>query len=228
MKQLIFTIAFIIIGFPIYAQDVILKKNAEEIQAKILKISDSEIEFKHWERPDGPIYIVPTRDVFMITYQNGTKEVVSLFHDQSGKDFPTTRSFPRYQGEVSVAYGLYIDEGEGIIGLETIHGARINPNLFIGAGVGINYFYQYDEIILPVFVDAKGYLPVGMKNTLYLGLDVGVAALSDYARTSLYFALGPGVTFGRQGGRVRGDFGIRFQYLGENGTAILLRIGIGF
>lgn len=164
MKQLILTIGFILIGFPIFAQDVILKKNAEEVQAKILKVSESEIEFKHWERPDGPTYIVPTREVFMITYQNGTKEVVSLFQDQSGKTFRQSDRFPHYQGEISAAYGLYIDEGEGTIGLETVHGARINPNLFIGTGVGVNYFYQYDEIILPVFVDAKGYLPVGMKN----------------------------------------------------------------
>ena len=168
MKQLILTIGFILIGFPIFAQDVILKKNAEEVQAKILKVSESEIEFKHWERPDGPTYIVPTREVFMITYQNGTKEVVSLFQDQSGKTFRQSDRFPHYQGEISAAYGLYIDEGEGTIGLETVHGARINPNLFIGTGVGVNYFYQYDEIILPVFVDAKGYLPVGMKNALYL------------------------------------------------------------
>lgn len=228
MKQLILTIGFILIGFPIFAQDVILKKNAEEVQAKILKVSESEIEFKHWERPDGPTYIVPTREVFMITYQNGTKEVVSLFQDQSGKTFRQSDRFPHYQGEISAAYGLYIDKGEGTIGLETVHGARINPNLFIGTGVGVNYFYQYDEIILPVFVDAKGYLPVGMKNALYLAVDIGVVALSDYASTSLYFTLGPGITFGRQDGRTRGDLSIRFQYLGENRTALLLRIGIGF
>ena len=67
-----------------------------------------------------------------------------------------------------------------------------------------------------------------MKNALYLAVDIGVVALSDYTSTSLYFTLGPGIVFGRQDGRTRGDLSIRFQYLGENRTALLLRIGIGF
>ena len=39
------------------AQDIILKKNADEIQAKVLKVTETEIEYKKWENLDGPIYI---------------------------------------------------------------------------------------------------------------------------------------------------------------------------
>lgn len=46
--------------------------------------------------------------------------------------------------------------------------------------------------------------------------------------TEFYTSIGPGVTFGRQSGGVRGDFSIRFQHMGEGLNAILFRIGIGF
>ncbi|MGZ5243293.1 MAG: hypothetical protein ACXWDO_12740 [Bacteroidia bacterium] len=58
------------------AQDVILKRNGEEIIAKVLSINPTDIKYKRFDNLEGPdIYILKT-DVFMITYQNGTKEVM--------------------------------------------------------------------------------------------------------------------------------------------------------
>ena len=60
---------------------------------------------------------------------------------------------------------------------ETVHGVRINPYLFAGVGLGINYFYKdiyfsngwniYElgnsGTVLPVFANVKGYLPFQAK-----------------------------------------------------------------
>ena len=78
MKRLIFIIASILLGQTVCAQDIIQKKDATEIQAKVLKITDTEIEYQRWDNPDGPIYTIPAEDVFTITYQNGSKEVISI------------------------------------------------------------------------------------------------------------------------------------------------------
>lgn len=56
MKRLIFIIASILLGQTVCAQDIIQKKDATEIQAKVLKITDTEIEYQRWDNPDGPIY----------------------------------------------------------------------------------------------------------------------------------------------------------------------------
>ena len=46
MKRLIFIIASILLGQTVCAQDIIQKKDATEIQAKVLKITDTEIEYQ--------------------------------------------------------------------------------------------------------------------------------------------------------------------------------------
>lgn len=77
----------------------------------------------------------------------------------------------------------------------------------------------------------KGYLPVSSKAALNLSWDLGAAiGVGGYFNegTEFYTSIGPGVTFGRQSGGVRGDFSIRFQHMGEGLNAILFRIGIGF
>lgn len=227
------------------------EKDATEIQAKVLKITDTEIEFQRWDNPDGPIYTIPAEEVFTITYQNGSKEVISHFDSsrRSAADKQRFGKLPRYQGEFAFAYGLAVSEGMGDlvprIVFETVHGVRINPYLFAGVGLGINYFYKdlyfFDGwdiyelgnsgTVLPIFANVKGYLPVSRKVALNLSWDLGAAiGIGGYFNggTEFYTSVGPGVTFGRQSGGVRGDFSIRFQHMGEGLNAILFRIGIGF
>ena len=251
MKRLIFIIASILLGQTVCAHDIIQKKDATEIQAKVLKITDTEIEYQRWDNPDGPIYTIPAEDVFTITYQNGSKEVISHFDSsrRSAADKQQFGKLPRYQGEVAFAYGSAVSEGMQDlfprIVFETVHGVRINPYLFAGVGLGINYFYKdiyfsngwniYElgnsGTVLPVFANVKGYLPVSSKAALNLSWDLGAAIeVGGYFNegTEFYTSIGPGVTFGRQSGGVRGDFSIRFQHMGEGLNAILFRIGIGF
>ena len=57
------------------AQDVITKKNGDEIQAKITEVGQNEIKYKRFDNPDGPVYTIGKSDVFMVKYENGTKDV---------------------------------------------------------------------------------------------------------------------------------------------------------
>lgn len=59
----------------VFAQDVIICRNGDEISSKILKISKSEVEYKKWTNPDGPTYTLEKAEIFMIKYQNGEKDV---------------------------------------------------------------------------------------------------------------------------------------------------------
>ena len=216
MKRLIFIIASILLGQTVCAQDIIQKKDATEIQAKVLKITDTEIEYQRWDNPDGPIYTIPAEDVFTITYQNGSKEVISHFDSsrRSAADKQQFGKLPRYQGEVAFAYGSAVSEGMQDlfprIVFETVHGVRINPYLFAGVGLGINYFYKdiyfsngwniYElgnsGTVLPVFANVKGYLPVSRKAALNLSWDLGAAiGIGGYFNegTEFYTSIGPGV-----------------------------------
>lgn len=59
----------------VYAQDVIICRNGDEITSKVLKVSRTEIEYKRWSNQDGPSYTLDKSEVFMIKYQNGEKDV---------------------------------------------------------------------------------------------------------------------------------------------------------
>ncbi|MBA2612298.1 MAG: DUF4190 domain-containing protein [Bacteroidetes bacterium] len=55
--------------------DLITLKNGDEVKAKVLEITPTEIKYQKCGVTDGPLYVVKKTDVFMIKYVNGTKEV---------------------------------------------------------------------------------------------------------------------------------------------------------
>lgn len=69
--------ALVIILIPhiTYAQDKIYKTDNTVIEAKVLEINKTEIKYKKFSNQNGPAYIVPVKDISMIVYENGEKEV---------------------------------------------------------------------------------------------------------------------------------------------------------
>lgn len=81
----------------IRAQDNIIKRNGEEIKAKILEITPTMIKYKRFDYLDGPTISVLKSDILMIRYKNGSKEIFSepqskkkleLFNLKSGTLIP--------------------------------------------------------------------------------------------------------------------------------------------
>jgi hypothetical protein len=58
-----------------FAQDVITKSNGEEIKAKVLEVSQTEIKYKKFDNLNGPTFSISKNDVFMVKYENGSKDV---------------------------------------------------------------------------------------------------------------------------------------------------------
>jgi hypothetical protein len=58
-----------------FSQDIITTKSGEDILAKILEIGHTEIKYKKFDNPGGPVYVLLKSDVLMIRYDNGTKEI---------------------------------------------------------------------------------------------------------------------------------------------------------
>jgi hypothetical protein len=58
------------------ACDKILLKTGEEIEAKVEEIGINEIKYKKCDNINGPLISISKDDVFMITYSNGTKDVI--------------------------------------------------------------------------------------------------------------------------------------------------------
>lgn len=56
------------------SQDVIYKKDGSEIKAKIIEIEVENVKYKIFEQQDGPVRNIAKKDIFIIIYQDGTKE----------------------------------------------------------------------------------------------------------------------------------------------------------
>ncbi len=59
-----------------YAQDVITPSSGKDIQAKIIEINKTDILYKKFDNLNGPTLTIPKTDVIIISYANGTKEVM--------------------------------------------------------------------------------------------------------------------------------------------------------
>jgi len=76
MKKTILTITLLfgLLG-NLNCQDILYKKDGTEIKAKVIEITDSFIKYKNFDQLDGPLRNLDVGELFMIIYQDGTKEV---------------------------------------------------------------------------------------------------------------------------------------------------------
>lgn len=63
------------LAFSANGQDIITLKNGDEIKSKVVEVEDAAIKYKKFENLTGPTYSLPKAEVFMVQYENGSKEV---------------------------------------------------------------------------------------------------------------------------------------------------------
>ncbi len=80
------------------AQDLIIKRNTEEIPAKVFEVTPTEIKYKRADHLDGPTFIIPKSEVFMIRYENGTNDI---FYAENPE--PETPAMPESKTKAVIA-----------------------------------------------------------------------------------------------------------------------------
>jgi hypothetical protein len=89
-KLLILPLLLLFIPALASSQDIIVLQSGEEIKAKVVAIDLTEIKYIKFENLTGPKYILDKGLVFMIRYENGTKDVFgskpAIQNTGSGKD----------------------------------------------------------------------------------------------------------------------------------------------
>ena len=70
----IFLLLFAIANTHLFAQDIIIKKNGDEIKSKVIEITDASVKYKKWENINGPIYNIDKSEVFKLKYENGESD----------------------------------------------------------------------------------------------------------------------------------------------------------
>ena len=74
----IFIIVFFMMGIcSVAAQDMIVLRDGNMIEAKVTEISPTEIRYKRLDNLEGPTIVVPADNVLSIRYENGTYEIIN-------------------------------------------------------------------------------------------------------------------------------------------------------
>ncbi len=188
MKKLLIVSFTLLVHFSI-AQDVIVMKNGDELNAVVLEVGTESVKYKKYDNQQGPTYSIDKADVFMIRYENGSKDVFNTQKEEPKKDEPDARPFPK--GSINFnPLGLLqfgpILQYEGKIGSSSY----IVPYFrYAYAGVATHAIWtEFDEDneLSPgsaaVGLGFKGFTSSG--NSLYYG------GLLDYSWTTARFDIG--------------------------------------
>ncbi len=75
----------------LFGQDIIFLRTADEIEAKVIEITNNEVKYRTYGNDNSPLRIIAKNDIFYIKYETGVKDIFEQ-NDQSGHS--TTTSSP--------------------------------------------------------------------------------------------------------------------------------------
>lgn len=210
----------------VLAQDIIVlnNENADELEVKVIEVSDEVVKYRKWSYLDGPLFSIPTHDIFVIRYQNGETQRFENAHTALESDSRLVYGYPYegdgtviqclvesstrprlfsdfepgVEGSITVGYHLGIgDYGSDAINCVDLNiGWRFSPYFWLGGTVGNMFCYDYFD---------------PMTGFVTLLADVrGILPLGK--KSALYGEFGFGGAFG----------------YGDNDSNFQLRIGPGF
>lgn len=137
---------FFVTNTNLYSQDVIVLTDGEEIEANVVEITTETIKFRIFQNPQGPLRNIRINDVFMIIYEDGSRESFS-------SSMSNTRGNAR--GNVSSPTGVNTDSGsQNYTGIGFGYG-----NSFGGLGISLNIVTGDDSKL--GFHVGGGYFPAG-------------------------------------------------------------------
>jgi len=145
MRKIILIVMFFISGslsFIAYSQDIIIKMNGDEIEAKIIEINTTEIKYKKHSLPDGPLYVILKKEVFMIKYSNGEKEVINKKEDPVRTE-PVDTSYYEEEKKNNVTTVKVTYSSLGKTNNEPDYWAAIKLNPFLAFVGEYPVFYEY-------------------------------------------------------------------------------------
>lgn len=144
MQRLILILA-ILTSSLLKAQDLIIMNNGDEIEAIVVEVGITEVTYHKFDYQDGPSYVVSKEDIFMIKYNNGSKDV---FRNQPKEQIQSkTPTGQLYRKGVHIGVHVtpckaeikdsYFSSGFGInTGLDIYH----YVSNYIGIKTGLTYF----------------------------------------------------------------------------------------
>lgn len=142
----------------------------------------------------------------------------------------------KYQGEVQLGYSVGVgDFSAGRVNLHTVQGAKIGDHFSAGLGIGFDFYHDLGDgcdLLIPIYLNMKGYIPVNDDLSPYVSLDLGYGAGASGNLKSLGgFYWGPSV--GIRYKHFEFQLGYTSQRISDSGigfdmSAIQFKVGVAF
>ena len=84
-KHLLLLLLFIAIRCTLQAQDLVLTITGDEMLVKVTEITQQDIVYKHPDSLESLPRTISKKQVFMVKYSNGTKEIITRIDPQTNK-----------------------------------------------------------------------------------------------------------------------------------------------
>lgn len=148
MKRILILIFVSLLGISVFAQnvqEVVYLKNGSIIKGVIMEQVPG-VSLKV-QTSDGSIFAYKMEEVEKIT-----KEVATKSYGLSGQNMINLG----YKGFFDMGYVLDLsDYDAGRFELTTTHGCQFSPYLYVGAGVGIDYYTDASMFAVPIFANIR-------------------------------------------------------------------------
>lgn len=111
MKKIILLIVVCSIYQTMYAQDTIYDRKNYSVLAKVLEITNTDIKYKRFDNPEGPVYSTPKNQVSIIKYANGSIEDFSSYTRQQVTDRrgrPINTFIPKGDKMISAGFWAFV------------------------------------------------------------------------------------------------------------------------
>ncbi len=131
---------------------------------------------------------------------------------------------PHYEGGVDLGYSIGVGDGDGLgrSSFSTTHGCRVIPYLYVGAGVGFDYYHEPELFGVPIFADFRGYLFPKQNLNPFLNFRIGYSVVDV---EGLYFSPSVGINYKK----LDVGFGYTYQEAGDvNIGAVSFKLGLRF
>jgi len=74
MKKNLFTLLIVCLAAFAVAQDQLFKRDNTKLEVKVLEVTPTEVKYKLFSNPDGPLYLINKNEIALIIYKNGAHE----------------------------------------------------------------------------------------------------------------------------------------------------------
>lgn len=195
MKRIVFLVFMLLSAVSLFAQqsiESVYLKNGSIIKGTIIEeIPNVSLKI---QTNDGSLFVYKMSEVEKIT-----KEKANV----SQRGYASSQS-PTYNGnsDIKTGFKFLLDDGytfgsddNGREELMASFGWQIIPYLYVGGGVGGNYYIKADMFTLPIFGNVRGYIPAG-NASVHPFVDVKTGYSLDLTNTDyggLYFSATTGI-----------------------------------